>query len=233
MADITYSLVLPAYHEEENLRILLPRIKNVIESLPGKWELVVVDTPQPLDATESACSDFQVRYVKRAPTSSFGDAVRTGIREAQGQWIVFMDADGSHTPEFLPRLVEQSASYDIVIASRYVEGGYTENKIPLVLMSRLLNWTYSIVLGLSCRDVSNSFKIYRSELLKPLALKCHNFDIIEEILVRIVRNEPAVRIKEVPFSFKKRMFGETKRSLFLFMLSYVVTMIRLRFSVAK
>lgn len=227
---ITLSVVLPSYLEEENLRLLLPRLKHALEHLGVSHEIIVVDTHKPLDATELACQELQVGYVARQPANFFGDAVRTGIATARGQWIIFMDADGSHNPEFVASLWAHSASSDIVIASRYVAGGFTENSASLVLMSRVLNMTYRWVLGLKVKDVSNSYKLYRGELLRELKLHCSNFDIVEEILFKIRRKHPQVRMTEVPFTFKKRMFGETKRNLFLFLFSYLVTIIRLRFS---
>lgn len=229
-AAIDYTIILPSYREEENLRLLLPRIRQALAQVGGMAEILVVDTVTAMDATESVCQPFQARYVAREPSNSFGDAVRTGIRAARGRWILFMDADGSHAPEAIPRLLAERESNDVVIASRYVPGGATENDPWLVLMSKTLNLTYSLVLGLNVRDVSNSFKVYRADLLKGLQLRCQNFDIIEEILVKIKRTNPQVRIKEVPFTFKARMFGQTKRNLVWFMFTYLHTILRLRLS---
>jgi dolichol-phosphate mannosyltransferase len=64
--------------------------------------------------------------------------------------------------------------------------------------------------------------------LRGLDLVCEHFDIIEEILYKLRQRNPALRIREIPFTFKKRMFGETKRNLLAFILSYAYTMIRLR-----
>lgn len=228
---IKFSIVMPAYLEEENLRLLLPRIKEAAKELKGAHEIIVVDTLSALDATESVCKQNEVRYVKRGPSNVFGDAVRTGIQAAQGEWILFMDSDGSHTPHYIPLLASHTGEYDIVIASRYIEGGLTENPQSLIWMSRLLNFSYSLILNLKCNDVSNSFKFYRASYLRELTLKADNFDIIEEILFKISRNHPDYKIKEIPFSFKKRMFGETKRNLMLFIFTYLFTMVRLRLSV--
>jgi len=228
---ISLSIVLPAYLEEENLRILLPRLNTVRAGLAASGvssEILILDTVTPLDKTMDACQVNGATYIPREGGNRFGDAVRTGISRAQGEFILFMDADGSHTPEFIPELWKKAAQADVVIASRYIEGGYTENTFSLVLMSRILNWTYAFVLGLKCKDVSNSFKIYRAAQLKPLTLKCHNFDIVEEVLYKLSRKNPQLRIVEIPFSFKKRMFGDTKRNLFLFIITYLVTIIKLR-----
>ena len=142
---------------------------------------------------------------------------------------MFMDADGSHPPEFIPKLVENARNQDVVIASRYVEGGVTENPWILIFMSRVLNLVYSVVLSLKVKDVSNSFKLYRADCIRNLDLRCENFDIVEEILFKMVRVFPNLRVMEVPFVFKKRMFGETKRNLLAFIFTYFFTIIRLRF----
>lgn len=222
------SVVLPAYMEEENLRLLLPRITRTLESLGISWEVIVVDTATPFDKTADVCRLHGCTCVSRQGGDDFGDAVRTGIARTAGEFIIFMDADGSHPPEFLADLWQHRGEGDVVVASRYVRGGATENPRFLVWMSRMLNVSYSTVLGLECRDVSNSFKLYRGADLRSLDLVCDHFDIIEEILYKLRQRNPRLRIHEIPFTFKKRMFGETKRNLLAFILSYAYTMIRLR-----
>lgn len=228
-SEITLSVVLPSYLEEENLRQLLPRLSAVLRDLGVPSEVIVVDTIAPMDFTSDVCKQNNVRYVNREDGNFFGDAVRTGIFKADGEFIVFMDADGSHPPEFIKNMWYESVDNDIVIASRYIEGGATDNNRILVIMSLLVNFMYSLVLNLNCKDVSNSFKLYRASLIKNLVLNCRNFDIVEEILFKIKRTNRGVRIKELPFTFRKRMFGNTKRNLVLFIFSFIVTLLRLRF----
>jgi len=223
------SVVLPAYQEEENLRNLLPRLLTTLQSLGIASEVLVIDTIDPMDMTKEVCEQNGVRYINRRVGNYFGCAVRTGIEEASGRYVLFMDADGSHPPEFIPELFCLADNYEVVIASRYIDKGNTENSFALILMSRIVNWTFSIVLNLPCKDVSNSFKVYRGEQLKSLNLTCNNFDIVEEILFKLRRYHPYIKFKEVPFVFKKRMFGETKRNLLVFILTYVFTILKLRF----
>lgn len=223
------SVVLPAYLEEENLRILLPRIKQKLENLKISFEIIVVDTPTQMDGTAGACSDIGVKYINRTGGDRYGSAIRSGINELRGKKTIFMDSDGSHYPEFISQLYSLQSDFDVVIASRYVEGGHTENSKTLVLMSKIVNWGYSFVLNIKCKDVSNSYRLYDSAQLQALKLKCDNFDIVEEILFKLIRNNKNLKIKEVPFSFKQRMFGETKRNLPQFIFTYVFTLIRLRF----
>lgn len=224
------SLVLPAYNEEENLRLLIPRIRQVCAELSPDFEILVVDTQAPMDGTPELCEEQGIRYIARTGGNSYGDAIRTGIARSTGRHVIVMDSDGSHPPHFLPDLYRRRGDADIVVASRYADGGFTENSRALVMMSWMVNVGYRVVLGLKCRDVSNSFKLYPGDALRALTLRCQNFDIVEEILVRLVQAHPRFTILEVPFTFKKRMFGQTKRNLASFVFSYGVTLMRLRFS---
>ncbi|OGQ33642.1 MAG: hypothetical protein A3F16_06325 [Deltaproteobacteria bacterium RIFCSPHIGHO2_12_FULL_43_9] len=222
------SVVIPAYREEENLKVLLPRLTKSLKETNHAYEVLVVDTESPMDDLASVCAENSVNYINRTGGNDYGDAIRTGIRESRGKYLLFMDADGSHSPEFITELMPYRNDFDVVVASRYVKGGDTENPKILILMSWLLNLSYSFVLNLKCKDVSNSFKLYRADQIKDLGLYCQNFDIVEEILYKLNKKYP-IKIKELPFTFKKRLFGESKRNLILFMITYLYTLLKLRF----
>lgn len=223
------SVIIPAYLEEENLRVILPRLKTVLAGLKIKYEINVIDTMASKDNSKEVCLDNGVNYLSREKSDFYGDAVRTGIKYAQGNRIIFMDADGSHTPEFIPQLLSNSTGSDVVIASRYIAGGMTDNSFVLILMSKIVNLVYSKVLDLQCKDVSNSFKLYQSEMLKNLSLYSNNFDIVEEILFKLKKQKPDLKIKEIPYTFKERMFGHTKRNLIIFAFSYIFSLIKLKY----
>jgi len=227
MNECELTIMIPAYLEEENLRILLPRLNYEIRKLTSEFEIIVVDTMQPLDHTRQVCDEHGVVYVNREGGNEFGCALRTGIKYTNGRSLITMDADGSHSPEFIKDLFAYREDYDVVIASRYVKGGYTENSKVLVYLSSILNVTYRVILGLKCKDVSNNFKLYRTAQIKSLQLFCLNFDIVEEILFKLTRQFD-IRIHEVPFTFRKRMFGDTKRNLVSFIFTYLITLVRLR-----
>ncbi len=226
--DLT--VIIPSFLEEENLRLLLPRLKDTLEKTGFSYEILIIDTITPLDNTQSVCEEFGAFYTNRKENNSYGSAVREGIRLSKGKFIIFMDADGSHSPEFISKMLEYKDDYDVVIASRYIEGGFTENGKLLTFMSRVLNCSYSIILNLKCKDVSNSFKLYRSDLIKSQNYSCDNFDIVEEILFKIAKSKRDLKIKEIPYTFKSRIFGQTKRNLLLFIITYIFTILKLRFS---
>jgi dolichol-phosphate mannosyltransferase len=222
------SIILPAYLEEENLRLLVPRLKTQCQRLTSTFEIIVVDTMKTMDGTEQLCLEHQITYVHRTGGESYGCAVRTGIKHSKGEFVIFMDADGSHAPSFIEKLFNLRSLSTVCVASRYVKGGYTENSRLLVWMSLIVNIGYRVILNIKCKDVSNSFKLYPGNALRLLELKCSNFDIVEEIFLKILKKNPTFNIVEIPFSFKKRMFGKTKRNLFVFMFTYLITLIRLR-----
>jgi dolichol-phosphate mannosyltransferase len=224
---------MPCYLEEENLRLLLPRLVKELSSLGDPFEILIIDTMQPMDNTKDVCEVNESTYTPRENGNNYGDAIRTGIKRANGRHIIFMDADGSHTPEFVHTLYKHKNEYDIVIASRYVQGGSTDNSWLLVLMSYITNLTYSTVLNLPYNDISNSFKLYKTSQLKELILKCKHFDIVEEILYKLKKKHNKITVLEIPYSFKERMFGHTKRNLLFFILTYFITLIRLRFDISE
>jgi dolichol-phosphate mannosyltransferase len=229
-------LIIPALDEILSLRELLPKILSELEQLKDySSEILVVVGMESTELDGKEILALGGVPVIRGPSNTFGDAIRTGFEQAKTytpQYILIMDADGSHNPRTIPRLLGTIAGgdFDIVIASRYTVGGGSHNAIPLKLMSKVLNFTYSRVLGIDAKDVSTNYKIYRAELLADLKLACQNFDIVEEILLEIKRIRSGnLDIKEIPDHFEKRIYGTSKRNLALFILSYITTLIRLRF----
>jgi dolichol-phosphate mannosyltransferase len=225
--EVELTVALPAYEEAANLAVLLPQLKEALAGLGVSHEILVVDTEQPRDATPQVCAEHGVRYLARRGGSLYSDAVRTGIRASTGRWVVFMDADGSHSPSFVPRLWAERDAADVIIASRYIAGGKTENPALLIFLSLAVNVVFRAVLSLDCSDVSNSFRLYRGDALRALTLVCQNFDIVEEILVKLCFTGAGSTVKEIPFTFEQRKAGKTKRDLVSFAVTYVTTLGRL------
>ena len=230
MSDrIEISVVIPAYNEAENLKKLLPRLKTVLGELPGKHEVLVVDTMKRTDDTREVCIRNNVTCVIRRGGNLYGDAIRTGFEEATGRYLVVMDADGSHDPGDIKNMykVMKRGGVDLVIGSRYCKGGYTDNNFILRFMSWMLNVTYRVMFGLKVKDVSDSFRMYKTAQLKKLRFECDNFDIVEEILIQLNYSFSDFSIREIPIKFAKREAGKSKRNLVKFIFSYIKTMKRL------
>lgn len=225
------SIVLPAYMESENLKVLIPRIISSVDKIGVLYEILVIDSMQGDDQTLKVCRQYpeHIKYNKRTGGNNYGDAIRTGISLARYDLIVMMDCDGSHDPEEIISFYEHAKEgADLVIGSRYVKGGNTDNIFILRAMSRILNIFYRRIFKLNVRDVSNSFRLYNAEKLKSLVLVCDNFDIVEEILILLNLIYSDLKIIEHPISFNKRMYGESKRNLVIFIFSYLKTIKRLK-----
>lgn len=221
------SAVLLAYQEAENLNVLLPQIRQQLTATGEPFEIIVVDAPQALDPTPAICQQHGARYTnQRYP--QFGGAFRTGIEAARYDKFLIMDSDGSHRTEYITPIYQRFLQgADLVIGSRYVQGGATYDAASSVLMSRLLNSIFRKVIGIKARDISTDFRMYDTAQLKKVQLTCSNYDILQEVLMKLKLNNPKLRIEEVPICFDKRMYGKSKRNLLVFMCSYIRTMFRL------
>lgn len=222
------SVILPAYEEAGNLAWLLPQLKSELSALDIPFEILVVDTETPRDDTPMICNENGVFYVPRLGGALYSHALNTGIACTTGRWILCMDSDGSHPPSFVKSMWAVRNQAELVIASRYVNGGGTENPALLIFLSYLVNLTFRVVLGIRCKDLSNSFRLYRGDALRSLTLECRNFDIIEEILLKLSLRDAGFSILEIPFTFQTRKEGKTKRDLVAFIFSYLGTLRRLR-----
>jgi len=225
------SVVMPAYDELPNLRELLPRLLATVADVPNLSTAINVVVPSFTGQDDME----EIRLlgatpVVRGPTNSFGDAIRSGIAAAdpEADFVVIMDADGSHDPATIPRLLDAADSAHVVVASRYIPGGASDNSFLLRTMSHVLNGAYRVALGISCRDVSTNFKLYRRADLTQITLTSTDFDIIEELLVRLkMIHGPSFVIAEVPDRFLERRHGVTKRRLGPFVVSYLKTLVYL------
>jgi dolichol-phosphate mannosyltransferase len=225
---VELSITIAAYREAENLASMLPAIKAAAQALTPHHEILIVDTQEPMDDTAAICATNGVRHVRRVGGNSYGDAVRTLIGEARGEFILNMDADGSHSPSYLSSIWAQRDRYDITIGSRYAPGGHTDNPLILIWMSYVVNLTFRVVFSINAKDVTNSFRLYRKQILTSMHLDSNDFDILEEILIKASFQKPPARIGEVPVTFERRKAGESKRKLVQFAFGYLKTLKRLR-----
>ena len=222
------SVVMPAYREAESLRMLLPVLVKAVASIMPDAEIIVADSMEPLDDTADVCASNGVVHLPRTGGNSYGDAVRSGIARSRGRAVLLMDSDGSHNPAAILSLWNARDRADIIIGSRYVKGGNTENPWILIAMSRALNLLYKYAFQLSVADVSNSFRLYKGDQLRSLRLVSSNFDIVEEILIRLVSGATHSSVIEVPMTFEQRKAGVSKRNLPAFMLSYMGSIMKMR-----
>lgn len=226
------SIVLLSYKEAENLKVLLPQIKENIEKCTKDYDILVIDTEETLDETPEVCKEFGAKYINQEEPH-FGGAFRTAIKYADKGWFLIMDSDGSHPPKYIPDIYRKfvEGHYDVVIGSRYTKGGVSNDAVSSRIMSHMLNFAYGIVIGVNAKDLSTDYRMYQTKQLKEVSLSCENYDVLEEVLLKLKLRKPNKKLKvgEVPITFSKRLYGESKRQLLKFILSYLKTIIRLFF----
>ena len=220
--DLT--VLLPAYNEIVNLRILIPKIIAVAKSLEGFSTEIMVVLPSFADSSEVAeINTLGATPVKRHPTDSFGDAIRTGFAasSASTEFIITMDADCSHNPDLIPNLLQSATNAHIVSASRYISGGSSDAKRRQQAMSRAVNFAFTIVLGEKIHDISGNYKLYRRSIVSQLDLSGKNFDIIQEIVFKTKKLAgESFNLVEVPYRWNERVDGKPKRKLIPYIFSY-------------
>src|SRR5467141_588107 len=226
------SLILPALNEAQNLDRVLPELKKALADLGPTHEIIVVDGGS-TDGTQDVVRKHEVRLVTQK-LPGFGGAYRAGFEQARGEFLLTLDADGSHDPAFLSDLWKARGEGDVVIASRYVPGGAAEMPAWRRLLSRILNITFGRGLSLPVHDLSSGYRLYRGAILRELELKATDFDVLEEILIRVLA--AGYRVHEVPFRYRARVSGRSHARLVRFAISYLrtfVAMWRLRNSIAS
>lgn len=226
MFNLHLSIIIPCLNESENLKRLIPEIKSSIKK-KFTYEILIVDGIYKDKKTLDISSKNNIKYFNRKKNNDYGNAVRLGIKHSSGKHILFMDGDYSHDPKFIIKLYNKRKN-DVVIASRYINGGNSDNTLILKFLSKLLNLFYNIVLNLNLKDVSNSFKLYNGKQLKKLDLNCNHFDIIEEIIFKFKLNNKNSKFKELPYHFRQRKHGKTKRNLII-IFAYLFSILKLRF----
>lgn len=218
------AVIIPALNERENLERLLPSLKEVIRGLGLKAEIIVVDGGS-IDGTREIVEAEGARALVQQERG-YGGALLAGFAAATAPYIVTMDADLSHLPVFLQSFWQQREMAELLIASRYVEGGRAEMGMFRRLLSRILNHTYRHVLSLPLRDLSSGFRMYRSGVLDWKVLQARDFDVLEEILVRV--HARGYRIREVPFHYMARNSGKSHAKLIKFGWAFSKTLFRMR-----
>lgn len=223
------TLTILAYNEAENLKLLLPKVIENIKKTTEDYEILIIDSDKSKDNTKEVCEEFNVRYIVQEEPYYVG-AYKTAIKYAQKELFLVMDADFSHPPEYIPIMyktfLEQGA--DLVIGSRYVEGGTSEDEEQNLVYSRILNKFSQILFNIhEIGDISAGFKLYRTSDLRAIEIKSRYFEIQLEIIVKSKIKNRDYKIIEIPIHFKKRNKGKTKRNYFTFLPRYAILFVHL------
>lgn len=215
------SIVIPTYNEEGNIKALLEKTREILKSIPISFELVVVDDNNK-DQTRSIVKELQktnpqIVLIERDNERGLATALMRGYNASQGQYLGAMDADLAHNPEYLPEMIKllDSNEADFVIGSRYVRGASFKGKPLLNKVASLCGqFLIKIILGLSVKDTSNNYRVFKKEIWEKIKNQLHPDGniMLTEIVHRASENN--FRIREVPIFYIERRLGKSKLSVF-------------------
>ncbi|KAL7467267.1 hypothetical protein ACHAXS_007517 [Conticribra weissflogii] len=221
-----YSVILPTYNERENLPIITQILHDTFTSAKINYEIVVVDDSSP-DKTFEVAQSLQkifgkdhIRIVSRPGKLGLGSAYSAGLEASSGGRIILMDADLSHHPKFIPKMIEvmdnssktKHGKVDIVSGTRYKRGGGVAGWDTFrKLTSCGANFLATFLLATGgASDLTGSFRLYErsaiERILPQVESKGYAFQM--EILVRA--HNDGYKIGEVPITFVDRIYGESK-----------------------
>ena len=209
-SGVDLSVVIPTYNESGGLAKLVARVFEAARAAGVSIELIVVDDNSP-DGTGAIADElalsYRMRVVHRAGKLGLGTAVVAGFNVASADIVGVMDADRSHPPMLVPKMLAafKATGADVLVASRYVPGGSTANwPAGRRLMSRvacLLARPLSPI-----RDAASGFFLIRRSIAQGVTIKAGGFKICLEL---IVRGWPT-RLVEIPYRFEDRELGKSK-----------------------
>ncbi|MBU0898237.1 MAG: glycosyltransferase family 2 protein [Nanoarchaeota archaeon] len=200
------SIVVPTFNEERTIKDILEKVK------PYGDEILVVSAKKSTDRTKEIAEEMGIRTVVDNGKGK-GDGIRVGIEHASGDIIVFIDADGSHIPEDIPKIVQpiKCGNADMVIASRFMGGseelhgdfGKFMRMFLSISIAQLINWRFRTAIG----DTQNGFRAIKTDVAKDLKLEANIFDVETEMVMKCYKK--GYKIVEVSSQEKKRLYGES------------------------
>lgn len=208
------SIIIPT-KDEPLINELIEEIHHVLKN--KKHEIIVVDKSSVVPKIKNA-------KLIRQKSDGLGKAVLEGLKHASGNIVVLMDGDFSHRPKDIQKLLEKINDYDIIIGSRFVKGGRTEDPGHRKIVSFLMRKFTSMFLGLNVEDSMSGFSAVRKEVYENLNLNPLGYKINLEILFKGKKKE--FKVTEVPIIFERRRAGKSKVGLTIAGLKEVVRIIR-------
>lgn len=214
MGNMKFSVILPTYNERKNLPVVIRRLISGCKDY--EFEIIVVDDNSPDKTYEVARSIAKkiknVKIFVRKSKMGLSSAILFGIKKSKYRFLCVMDADLQHPPELVASLVKELKTYDIVIASRYLEGSKVIGlSLPRKLVSRFLLWFIYLLFPQlrKVRDPLSGFFAFRKSLVERKKYRLIGFKFLLELLLK----SPSSKIKEIPFKFGKRKYGRSKAGI--------------------
>jgi len=213
------SVLLPTYNERENLPIIVWLLVKYFTEASLTFEIIIIDDGSP-DGTLDVAKELQKIYGEeqivlrpRAKKLGLGTAYIHGVKHAQGEFIVIMDADLSHHPKFIPDMLKTQVegNFDLVSGTRYAHGGGVYGwDFMRKLISRTANYVAQVLLRPAASDLTGSFRLYKKDVLERLVNSCVSKGYVFQMEMIVRARQQGLTVGEVPITFVDRVYGESK-----------------------
>jgi dolichol-phosphate mannosyltransferase len=233
---VKISVILPTYNESGNIVRL---ITSILENIPKGYygEIIQVDDNSP-DQTHQKVKDAfkndpRVVPIIRTSDKGLAKSIHYGINNSSGDLIIVMDTDFSHHPKVIPTMIHIAKIFDVVVGSRFCEGGDMDNKRHY-LASLAFNWWIRLILRTQIQDNLSGFFLIRRERLMKLPLDTI-FQGYGEYFFKLLHyaQKAGCTIIEVPVIYQKRPWGESKSNFLKMVFSYSKALFKIKFSAIK
>ena len=212
--DVT--IIIPAYNEEEGIADVITQLKEVSEN----YEIIVVDDGS-TDNTYKLASETGVKVIRHPYNKGYGAALKTGIRNAEADVVLFMDADGQHQPGDIKKLMQHIGEYDMVVGART-----KKSKISLLRRpgKKILGITANYLAGMKIPDLNSGFRaIKKSVALEFMHILPNTFSFSTTITLALINS--GYNVKYVPIEAPERV-GTSKIKPFRDGFNFIMLIIR-------
>ena len=216
------TVVIPTYNEAENVRSMTEALFDLDIS---DLDILIVDDESP-DGTGPIADELTIQHpgrvhvLHRTGQRGLGRAYIDGFRRALehgAELVVQMDCDFSHSPDYIPQFLEHIRDYDVVVGSRYVRGGKTDENWEWGrwFLSWWANSIYTrLILGAQVKDATAGFKCWRRETLQGVDLsRIHSQGYVFQVEMAYVAERLGYRVHEIPIYFQDRRIGQSKMTM--------------------
>ena len=198
------SVVIPAYNEEKNIDSVLFETIKELDALKLPYEVIVVDDGSH-DKTRLLAEKHKVTVLSNGNNYGKGRALRRGFKDIHGQIVITMDADGSHKPREIGRLVAPLMNgADVVMGSRFINRSQRDSTKKLhILGNKSFNLLIRILTGQIITDSQTGFRAFKRKVLEGIEITCDGYDVETELTMKSVRNGFVVQEESVTCEKRK------------------------------
>jgi len=213
--DIFLSIIIPAYNEEKSINEVVHRLQNVLETIDKSSEIIIVDDGSTDDTVKNVQKELEnsqfINLIQHKTNLGKGAAVKTGINNAKGKYILVQDADLEYDPMDIPTLLAPILNNEstVVYGNRFKKTKRPKSmSLSHYLGNKFLSFLTSVLYFKKINDMETGYKCLPKELYDRLNIQSTGFELEPELTAKILKKK--IDIKEVPIHYEYRKIGEAK-----------------------